>query len=312
MSAFKRKTYGKVKPVKQAKEEAPKKPNIVAIKSLVREIGHTAAPLHLDVLSQLIYALQDAVPYINFVRDKKDVKLTAKIARALVTADTFCVKARKAHDNEEKERCMLACIDGFRTYAAGVLEVPSLKLSLIKHKLLNKKINEQDKALNGRYDKLITMLMAAMSSMPFQIVVRANNDGHIKFDHARTTMFMSRPYANDLVKKLRKEGVLSVVVELAVPVARAMAYKGEGDFTVDQSLVFANYQKLLLDLVNYARTNPDAPNRLVRRTVPAKKRANKVSAKPPAPKKEKRYTLNDLQKMQSSGDLLTDALQGAL
>jgi len=107
-SAFRKKTYGMVRPVKAKKPTVPVKPNILTMKSLRRKLATTPAPLHIDVLSAMLAWFQDSITYVKYIRDKKSVKMNSKLAVKLVAAFTWTKKGHASNSNEEKERCFLS------------------------------------------------------------------------------------------------------------------------------------------------------------------------------------------------------------
>jgi hypothetical protein len=75
-------------------------------------------------------------------------------------------------------------------------------------------------------------------------------------------------------KQFRSEGLLSVCVDEARHIARAMAFQGmsQGAYLVDREKQFDAYTQLMSDVVEFAANHPDAPNRLVKRKVEKPKR----------------------------------------
>lgn len=288
-NAFRKPKYGMVKVVKPAKVLPPKKPSVLKLKAIFKTIDTATNGLHLDSMSHAIYWWQAAMPYIKSKREYETISQT----KLLLLAFEWVEKVHKAKDNAEKERCFIGALDSYRSWAKTVILTPpvtphlkEMKKFLIKHK-------ESRTNLNRRYDKLTTMLSQCFSSASFKFEVvsqcyalTTKKEISMKFDHSLQIMYLSKSLASKLISDIRKVGLLPVAIDCGYKIARAMSFEGmnEGKFVANTYSHLANYRQLMEDVSYFASSNPNAPNRLVRKTFvkpKKKKKENSLDYTPP-------------------------------
>lgn len=280
-TAWKKKTYGQVRPVKKAKVPQPKKPSVLELKAIFRTIDTASNGLHIDAMGQALYWWDKALPYIRLKRPNDSMSMS----RVLLQAIQYKFKGQCSSSNSEKETMFAQALQTYRKYAATVISTPPITPHLQAMKMFNIKLKGTTKNLGTRYDKLTTLLSQCFSSAPFTFKVvpychsiASKEPIEMKLDHALSMMFISKLLAQAYTNAIRKEGLLPVAIECAYHVARAMSFEGvhEGAYVARELNVLLTYRNLMKDVVEFAASHPNAPNRLVRRTLVKPKKKSKM------------------------------------
>lgn len=284
-TSFKKKKYGMVRPVKPAKVIQPKKPSVLTLKAIFKTIDTASNGLHLDALSHALYWWQAALPYIKSKMEKETLKST----KLMLSACEWMVKGQKAGDNKEKERCFVSSLDAFRSWAKNIIATPPVTPHLKEMRKHNVGLKDTTKRLDKRFSKLTILLAQCFASTPFEFKVvphchslTTKTPINMRYDHSLKVLYLSKSLAGMYVRALRTEGLLPVAIESAYHIARAMAFVGmnEGKFVIDAELHLIQYRNLLKDMADFAASNPNAPNRLVKKTFTKPKRERKKKDNP--------------------------------
>jgi hypothetical protein len=274
MSAFRKKVYGYVRPVKAKKVAPPVKPSMIAYNGWLREIGTAALGRHIDVLSKMLYWWDGAVTY---AKHKIPVELQSiEMKRAFLAATESRRKGQEATTIAEKEKYFVAAIGHYSKFAKKVIDVAPIAPVIVLYKAHTKKAEKAVKELAPRFDSFLHILAASFKSCPFKLQAVPGKHTEVKreVDHALNKIMYTRPLLIKMQKQFRSEGLLAVCVDEARHIARAMAYQGtnKGAYLVDREMQFNSYTQLMTDVVEFAANHPNAPNRLVKRKVDKPKR----------------------------------------
>lgn len=279
-TAWKKKTYGMVKPVKKLKVPPPAKPSILDLHAIYRRIAKSSNGHHLDHFADALYWWQKATKYIKHKRPLDAIAMS----RIYLLVCDWIRKGQAATTNDEKERCFIGAINAYRQYASGIFETNIVTPYLIEYRAHNKKAKKVMQKLAPRFDPFLTLLASCFASCEFTLQVVPDIDGNRgpgrKFDHDLGKMVYTRALAVKLVKQYRQRGLLTVVVDEARHISRAMSYKGtdQGAFIVDADKQLRVYMTLMYDFVEFAATHPDAPKRLVKNPAKAKPRKKRITS----------------------------------
>lgn len=280
-SSFKRKQYGKVRPVPKVKEKVPLKPSVNDLKQIFRNIQTSPGFQTVDYLSEALLWWDKSVAYCHF-RYKKMFPLDA--AKALTIAYDFIKKGHAAKTNEEKTKMFIQALQKFQRFAVGVLKTPDISPYLKKSKEVTKKIKDANKKVALKFDPVLSLLTKCFISTTIELVAVAEIKDKAtgmqldrKFDHALGRMFYSRSKCIALKKQLYSKGLLSVVIDEGLWLARGMSFieARNGSFISDPTEMVLKYQNLLNDFAWFASTTA-APKSLVRRE---KKKVTKKKVK---------------------------------
>ena len=268
MGSFKRKSYGKVKPVPKTKEKAPNKPSVLELRSIYKRISRANnEAAQLDGISEALIWWDNAFPYLRW-KFRKLLPLEA--ARAMQGASLWLKNGREASTNKAKLNAFVQCLAYYKRYAAPAgLKIPDLTPALKESKTAIKKAAVVNKGLAARFDKVLTLLSECFCSCPIELKVVAElNDGVArKFDHAESVMYYTRKHCNEMKSILHKKGLLYLVISEGWHIARGMSFSYEapdGSFVVDHQAHVDNYSKLLLDFEAYSHTTK-APRSITKR-----------------------------------------------
>lgn len=283
-SAFKRKVYGKVRPVPKIKPKAPTRPSVSELRTIYRNIQKAPEWQVLDYLSEALDWWHKSLKWCAW-KYKKVLPLPA--AKAFGEAIDWLRKGQAAIGNKEKTACFIEVINRYQRYANSVMKTPAIVPFLKKSKEVTKKTVAVNKGLAVRFDKVLTLLSQCFKSCKIDLVVVAeiqdkvtNNLLPRKFDHEVGKMYYSRAHCNEMKGILHHQGLLALVIQEAQPLARGMSFITGNDLTgkflANATEVHVSYIQLLEDFVSFARTK-EAPKSLVRREKIAKKKVVKQS-----------------------------------
>lgn len=270
-SAFKRKTYGKVKPVPKPKEKVPSRPSVNELKSIFRCIQTSPEWQTNDYLSKALIWWTDSLAYIQH-RYKKMMPTSA--AKAYMQSQEAVKKGWNATDDKTRRQAFTDALVYYQRYAAGALKTPLVLPYLKKSKEVTKKVKEANKKVVVKFDSIITLLTQCFNSCPINLVavadIKDKSTGNLlsrRFDHQLNTMYYSRAHLVELKQRLFRKGLLNIVIEEANHLARGMSFVSEqrdGMFLASPRDWHLNYIILLKDFEWFAGTK-DAPKTLVKR-----------------------------------------------
>lgn len=273
-SAFRRKTYGKVRPVPKLKPKAPVKPSVNELKSIFRNMQKAPTRQWNDYLSKGLLWWTAAQPYISF-------KLQGKIrsvecARAYLRAESERANGHKATTEEAKQAHFVNALVSYARYAVGIVKVPDVRPYLKQKKELVKKEKIKTKRLAERFDPILSLLEKCFSDENgyFEVSLKAvEHTGiaqDVRYEHSLGTVFYRRDRLLEIKKRLYKQGLLAVVLGEVEVIARLLAIKAnkkdtqQGMFIPDIENVHLYILQLLNRFERFARTL-DAPRSLVKR-----------------------------------------------
>lgn len=280
MSSFRRKSYGRVKPVPKAKEKAPVRPAVNELKAIFKNIQTSPAWQTCDYLSQALIWWTNSISYIGW-KYRKMYPLAS--AKAFDLSQEAIRRGWNANNDKEKVKNFVEALTQYARFAAGAgLKIPPVQPYLKKSKEVTKKTKEVNKKLAVRFDPVLTLLSQCFKSCNLGLVVNdyikdkiTGNQLDRKFDHQLNRMYYSRAHCVEMKRTIHREGLLTVVLQEADHLARGMAFFGEdektGKFLADPKKWHTNYTQLLKDFTAFAHTTK-APKTLVRREKIAKKK----------------------------------------
>lgn len=295
MSSFKRKVYGRVRPVPKPKPKAPSRPEVNELKAIFRNIQKSPSWQTLDYLSEALNWWNNAIPFCQW-KYKKMFPLEA--AKAFNNAQMLVKSGQEAKANKEKESKFKLALQAYARYARAAVKTPDILPYLKQSKEVTKKVVATNKALAVKYDKVLTLLSQCFKSCKINLVpvdkIEVKGTSELlkrKYDHEVGKMYYSRAHCNDLKAMLHKEGIFGVVLEEAYWLSRGMAWLSstltrDGSFLVDQGSAFKHYRQLMKDFKEFSATT-EAPKSLVRKPKKvAKKTEYKAGARALARQKE--------------------------
>jgi hypothetical protein len=280
-SAFKRKQYGKVRPVPKPKPKAPSKPSVHALRAIYRDIQKSPEWQLNDLLSEALLWWKNVLTYCHWKYRKM---LPLEAARALIAAENLKGKGNATTKNEEKTKCFIEALNKYQRFAVGAITVPALAPYLKRSKEVTKKTKIRTKQLTTRFDSLLTLLTQCFDEPRVELRVQdvitdkvSGKDVDYKWDHELHKLYYSRSKCLEMKSTLHKQGLLAVVLEEANEVARGLSLLpdgGDGTFMPSAKIHHIEYLTLLSRFEQFAHTTV-APKSLVRR-----EKKKKVAGKP--------------------------------
>jgi hypothetical protein len=271
-SAFKRKTYGKVRPVPKAKLKPPSRPKVNELSQIFRNIAKSPDTQHNDLLSEAIDWWHKNMRYFSH---KYKLVMPVEAGRAMASAEAHLKVAQSSKDNKEKKRYLQAALMKYAAMASPLLKTPNLNTYIIASRDVTKRATSTTAKLTIKFDKVLSLLEQAFDVSNIKLRPRESKEDR-KFDHAVATLWYSRQTCKDLQQRLHREGLLAIAVDEAYYIARGMAYTTDGNFHVDDALTYQNYRKLMRAFVTYTANSESAPKTVVKRKQAKKTRAPRV------------------------------------
>lgn len=273
-SAFKRKVYGKVRPVPKAKEKPPVRPAVSDLRAIYTQIKRSPESKLVDLLSEALLWWNNSIGFIQW-KYKKAFPLAA--AKAFQAASNAASAGRLASKNEDRANGFILALASYRRYASGAgVKVPDLAPYLKQSKEVTKKVKVRNKQLTIKFDSLLTLMEQCFNepSLSFEV---CESDEDRKWDHTLGKIYYSRSKVVAMKKQLFQKGLLSIVIEEADFIARGLSLTpgvGAGSFIHNPELTHKNYIVLLERFENFAH-HPQAPKALVKRDKKPKKKGVK-------------------------------------
>jgi len=281
-----RKKYGKVKPLKEKKPQ-PKfeKPSTGELRSIYSRLKKSASWQQPDVLAEATHWYRRLIRFLT-ESPKTYVKMVSpSMSRESMAREQLVIKAQKANNTDQKIAAVVAVIQSFeKTSLRMGIKVPAVSHFVKKAKASSKKLDDRIAKVEKKYDPLLTMLSAAagldieIGAVPV-LVDDPDRYGFV-YDSTLGKMMYSRPMLMGMKKRIRAEGLLPVFLEHLMYVARCAALretiKTDGVYTVNPRAWVRLIAEANRNLVKWLQTSQDAPSRLIKRTVPKKKRSRKL------------------------------------
>jgi hypothetical protein len=278
-SAFRKKKYGKVRPVPKPKEKGPSKPAVNQLKSIFTAIKRSPDHQLNDLFSEALIWWRNAIAFIQWHYNKKQMPLEA--AKAFDLAIDHQEEGRDSLNNEVKKTKFIHALGYYRRYAAAIIKTPDLAPYLKKSKEVTKKVKDRNKKLTTKFDSIISLLEKCFDepSLTLAVCDTIQDKGtgkylDYKWDHELSTLYYSRDKAVRMKKTLFHQGLLQVVLEEAYEVARGLSFTekiGAGSFIVDPVLHLKNFDSLLDHFERFSH-HPDCPKQLSKREKPKNKK----------------------------------------
>jgi len=309
-----RKRYGtKAKPVRKQKIQSKfEKPSSVELRSIYAKLKKSASWQIPDVLAEAIQWYRRLMVHLYEAARLKRIPPNVSQSPKIVAERNKCLtKAQTAKSAAEKTLSLTSVVWLFEKEAKLYkAKVPLLSGHLKKAKTSAKKLDARKEKVEVKFDSLLTILSAAsslgvdMRAMPYL----NTEDWH--YDPTLSAMVYSRDALVRMKKRIRAEGVLPVMLEQIVYIARASAMKNEaartGRYLVDNAQWVQEISKGLTNLCKWLASNQDAPTRLIKRTQPKKKRNNKRKENPSAG-----FETSEVASMLEMSDAIRDIKHGS-
>jgi len=273
MSAFRRKKYGKVKPVPKPKERPPEKPAVLDLRNIFSRIKKSPESQLNDLLSEALLWWIQAIPYLQW-KYKKMPSLPLEAAKAFTSAQHFLDSGRSATTDKVKAAAFINALERYARYAAPIFKTPAIRPYLQKSKEVSKKTAIRSKQLTHKFDSLLTLLSQCFDypglhfGVQDVILDKYKEERDRKVDHTLNKIYYSREKMVAMKKQLFHKGLLSVVLEEADFIARALSLSsdklGKGSFVEDPFAHLCLFRKLLRNFERFAGTTA-APKMLVKR-----------------------------------------------
>lgn len=249
---FKRKVYGKVKPVRKHKEKPPAKPAVNGLKAIFSRIKRSPEYQLPDLLSEALVWWLKAIPYIQF---KYKEKIPLEAAKAFAQAQSLKATAQDTDNNKLKIDYFVDTLRAYKRYSASAgVKVPDLISYLKKSKELTKKTKVRNKKLTKKFDNILTLIAKCFnveeSSFEVCDVLKDSSGKFIerKWDHTLGKIFYTRTQILQMKKTLFHQGLLALVLEEADFIARGSSLLpgiGKGSFIPSAEAHLSNYRELL-------------------------------------------------------------------
>lgn len=259
---FRRKTYGMVKPVKQAKPKPLSKPSVVAYKRLLTAMKKQQIFRTVELLVHCAQWWRNATPWIQ---EQFKGKQSLESAKALIASGEHYAKAVNAKTDKEKLDQYVLYLAKMQRYASGVIKVPGASTYILQSKAYTKTKKDINKKLNSKFDPLLAQIREALE-LDIVLAVVDNmkdfTDGEeldFKFDQTQKTVYYSRAYVTKMKKQLWREGLLSLIVT-ELPFLAKYHAQSIGVDGADRHVLMARMAKFVM----YCMHNPNAPKRLVK------------------------------------------------
>lgn len=271
---FKQKQYGKVKPVKKV-EEVVAKPQTIDLRFHYRGVASANDAEVMDHVAAIVRWYENLVIWQQ--GNKKKFPLTTTQAK-LITDGARLKREAQASTTKQFE-LFVKHIEVMEKYATNLVNaLPKIKEVMVLRKEKTKKIQVQVERIAPRFEKLVTLLhsMFPASGFSVEVVPRIQlNDKELswKYDHQLSRIYYSRKRAIEMVKTIRKEGILRVALHEAFTIARAQSFVGvkDGNYVINDAAMVVNVEKLLHGVVDWALKGPK-PKKLVRIVRPKKEK----------------------------------------
>jgi hypothetical protein len=290
-----RKKYGtKVKPVKQKKPESRlERPSTAELRSIYSQMKKSATWQIPDSLAEAVQWYRRMTAYLYANANNHNPKLLEAMLKKWKSLNQISYRrekmmetAKAAHTPLDKTLALTSVIRYFEEEVGKFgFKVPLLKDSIKKAKMSAKKLDVRKEQVEKKFDPVLTMLSAASDLDVDLGAIPAFADGRsFNYESTLNRMIYSRSALDKIKKRIRAEGFLPVVLEQIAFIARAAAMKKsakkDGTYLVDNQ-DWLHYIALgQRNLCKWLATSQDAPSKLVKRTVPKKKRVKKV--RPPS------------------------------
>jgi hypothetical protein len=278
-----RKKYSWVKPVKPQKQEPKfKKPATAELRSIYAKLRKSASWQIPDVLAEAIQWYRRMSIYLLSV-DKDRKCYSVPVVKLQLRRDAILAKAQKTILPSGKRGYLEEALKLWEQMVKILgVKVPALGASLKKAKASSKKLDVNKAKIEKKFDPLLTMLAAATNlNVDVGAVSALANCGEgFNYDSTLNKIFYSRDALKRMKKRIRAEGLLPVLLEQVVFTARASAMKEEsmktGRFIPDNQVWVQKISAGLVNVCKWLSTSQDAPNKIIKRTVPKKKKLRKV------------------------------------
>lgn len=280
--SFKQKKYGKVKPVKKVAEQTAVKPQALDLRFHYRELQTANDAEMFNHIANIVRWYETLV--IWQLDNKKKVPQTTTQAKTLITA----LQEKRAAQGELSATRQLAHfvthIGLMEKYATNMVNsLPSIKASMLIRKEKMKKVQVQVERIAPRFEKLVHLLYELFPRAGMEIEVLphitdgAGKELGWKYEQSLNRLFYSKKRALEMVKMIRKDGILRVAITEAYVIARSQSFAGvrDGNYIYNNEACLINVEKLMHGVVDWAMKGPK-PKRLVRFHKPKKEK--KVAA----------------------------------
>lgn len=288
-----RKKYGtKVRPVKQLKQESKlEKPSTAELRSIYSRLKKSASWQFPDILAEAVQWYRRMMTFMYTNMNNHNPRALdnflakyASLAKLGLQREKELSKAKHA-SGKEKVDWLVAALRLYEIEAEKLkLKVPAVTPYVKKAKTSAKKLDARKAKVEQRFDPLLTMLTAATNlDVELGAVPAIEGDIEFRYDSTLDKMLYSRNALAHMKKRIRSEGLLPVALEQVMYIAKAAAMKKNaietGRYLVDDQQWVTQTAIGLRNLCKWLSTSQDAPNKLIKRTVPKKKRSVKRRCK---------------------------------
>jgi hypothetical protein len=190
----------------------------------------------------------------------------------------------KKESFEKKSKTLLTIIQLYEKEASLLgSKVLPIKDHLRKAKKHAKKFDMRKMQVERKFDSLLgTFIAASGLNVDLGAAPGLSGGQAFKYDSNLHKMLYSRDALKDMKKRIREEGFLPVMLEQIVWIARTQAMKKSvrlhGRYEANNEDWIKAISQGLVNLCRWLAESQDAPNRLIKRTVPKIKRKRKVRA----------------------------------
>jgi hypothetical protein len=269
---FKQPNYGAVKPVKKVEVTLPK-PLTLDLRFQYREFVNATDATAMDNIANIVRWFESLVEWQH--SNKKKVPITNAQAK-LIVAGAQTKRIAQSSATKQME-LFVKHIEIMEKYAANIVKgLPSIKTAIAARKEKMKIVQVHIDKIAPRFGKLVSLLheMFPAAGLSIEVVPKIEINGKEsswKYDHELSRVFYSKKRALEMVKTIRKEGILRVALHEAFVLARAKAFSGvrDGNYIINDAAMIVNLEKLLHGVVDWAEKGPK-PKKLVRVNRPKK------------------------------------------
>lgn len=258
------------------------KPNTKALKDILKGVISASIVARLSAIAKTLQWYDNAVSWVT-TNKKKGLKLTEEELRTLNAANKCREKGLESKNQQEKETNLKAAVQRYEKVCKD-LKTPSILKYYDTYLETKTKLEAEEIRLQDKYQNVIMTLKEALALEDLQIRISPKIDAKRK-SNGNNVLLYSRPQAEEMKTRLRKEGVLALVVHELPYISRVLSWQpdGIGGFHHDLKKESESHIVLLHKFVKWAQSD-SAPSKLVKHhkaqdasTKPAKEK------KPPKP-----------------------------
>ena len=247
--------------------KAQARPRAKELRKLYKGLLTTSIVHRVEVLKIVLQWYDQALEYVKDRHSRKEAW-----SREQVSSEDKLMKARRlgisSNKQPEKETAFRTAVKIAEGLCAKLHPYPVDK-AFAEYELYRQRVEKRRSRLTARYGPVMAMLQVALSPVssdgePLRLLVDDVEKAR-GFSRSGDEFMYSRKTAQQCQGLLRREGLLSLVVQELGPLSRAASMEddGEGHFKVNLERQEAMLYQLLLNFKKFCM-GPDAPRRLVK------------------------------------------------